>query len=317
MNVLCTGVLGSGSSYLAEYIVSNHPEYNLYGCARWHSTGSNRNIESIKNKVNLIECDLTDLGCVIRMLEKIKPVKIFNLASTANVRICFENPLSVYLNNVVSTANLLEAVRMVCPNTIFQHCSTSEVFGIPKESPMTDFHHIIPVNPYAASKASQENLCYAWGQSWKLNIILSRAFAYINPKRHDLFATSFARQIVEIEKGKRKVLEHGNLNSTRTLIDVRDMVRAYWMLSEKGESLTPYNIGGIDVLTVGEFLDKLIEHAKCPIEHYVNNDLLRPKDVTNQVCDSSRFIKLTGFVPKYTLDDSIQWLLECCRDYIK
>lgn len=317
MNILCTGATGSGGSYLCEYILENHPEHNLFGIHRWKSTGTLTNIENIKYKITILECDLLDLSSVIRVLQIAKPDRIYHLAAFANVRKCFDTPLAVINNNIMGTANLLEGIRLICPEAVIQMCSTSEVYGNPLNFPMTEDHPLKPVNPYSVSKLSQEALAYAYHKSWGLRVIITRMFAYINPRRHDLFATAFARQIARIEKGQKNYLEHGNLDSIRTIIDVRDAMRSYWIASELCDYGIAYNIGGKDVLSVGEFLSRLITHAKVPIECRLNNDLLRPVDVTKQVCDTTKFDTLTGFTPKYTLDDSIEFLLDYCRKDIK
>ena len=315
--VILTGVLGSGASYIAEYLVNNHPGVEIHGWARWHSTGSNTNIAHITDKIYMHEVDLMDLSAVIEALKKIKPTKILHLASTANVRTCFDTPLSIYQNNVMSTANLFQAVKMVCPDSIIQLCSTSEVYGNPQEYPMTEDHKSVPVNPYAASKASQEALAYGWGQSWGLKIIITRAFCYINPRRKDLFATSFAYQIAKIEAGLQDKLKHGNLDSIRTIMDVRDMAEAYWIGCEKCEYLTPYNIGGKFAISVGDFLEILKDHAKVPIICEQDKHLLRPKDVTRQVPDISKFYEATKWERKYTIEESVQWLLDEMRKEVK
>jgi GDPmannose 4,6-dehydratase/GDP-4-dehydro-6-deoxy-D-mannose reductase len=313
MNCLITGITGSGGSYLADYIIENHPDVKIFGLHRWHSAGHLNNIEHIKDKITILECDLMDLSSVIRALQISKPERIFHLASFANVRKCFDTPLAVINNNIIGTANLLEAVRLICPEAVLQICSTSEVYGNPLTFPMTEEHPLKPVNPYSVSKLSQEALAYAYHKSWGLRVVITRMFAYINPRRHDLFATAFAQQVVIIEHGLQDRLYHGNLDSIRTIIDVRDAMRSYWMASEKCEYGVPYNIGGKNVLSVGEFLDKLIKHAKCYIPTEQDKALLRPIDVTRQICDTSKFDDLTGFIPKYTLDESIEWLLEECR----
>jgi GDP-4-dehydro-6-deoxy-D-mannose reductase len=316
MNALITGITGSGGSYLAEYILKNHPNVNVYGLHRWHSAGTLTNIEAIKDKITILECDLLDLSSVIRALQIAKPDKIFHLAAFANVRKCFDTPLAVINNNIMGTANLLEGVRLICPEAILQMCSTSEVYGNPLTFPMTEEHPLKPVNPYSVSKLAQESLAYAYHKSWNLKVVTSRMFAYINPRRHDLFATSFARQVVKIECGLQDRLYHGNLDSIRTLVDVRDAMRSYWLASEKCPYGQPFNIGGADVLSVGDFLNKLIKHSKCYIHTEQDKSLLRPVDVSKQVCDTTKFDTLTGFKPKYTLDESIEWLLEYCRNKV-
>lgn len=313
MNILITGIAGSGGSYLAEYLVKNHPQHQVHGLRRWHSTTTADNLKGIRDKIIMHECDMNDLPSLIRIMRQIKPERIFNLASHANVRVAFDTPIAVLQNNILSTANLLESIRLECPDAYLQHCSTSEVYGNPSEFPMTENHPLKPVNPYSVSKLAQEALCHAYTQSWKIKTITTRAFCYINPRRRDLFATSFAYQIAEIEAGKREVLEHGNLSSIRTIIDVRDAVRAYWEAFEKGKMGEFYNIGGKEVVTVGEFLNILIKHAKCYILTEQNKSLLRPVDVTKQIPDTSKFDNQTGFKSEYSLDDCVEFLLNYAR----
>jgi len=103
MIVLVTGITGSGGSYLAEYILDNHPDVEVHGIFRWHSTSVLKNIERIKNDITLHDCDLYDLSAVIRTLDKIKPDRIFNLASHANVRVCFDNPIICRLPTFITS----------------------------------------------------------------------------------------------------------------------------------------------------------------------------------------------------------------------
>lgn len=316
MKILITGIAGSGGSYLAEYLVNEFPQLEIHGIFRWHSTTNQDNLKSIREKIVMHQCDMCDLPSLIRVMREVKPDRIFNLASHANVRVAFDTPIAVLQNNIMSTANLLEAIRLECPGSYLQHCSTSEVYGNPAEFPMTENHPLKPVNPYSVSKLTQEALCHAYAQAWKIKTITTRAFCYINPRRRDLFATSFAYQIAEIEAGKRDILHHGNLASIRTIQDVRDSMRAYWMAFERGTPGEFYNIGGTEILSVGDFLNRLIKHAKCYIPVEQDKNLLRPVDVTKQVPDTSKFITETGFKPKYSLDDSIDFLLNHVRKEI-
>lgn len=309
MNILITGITGSGGSYLAEFIKKEHPECKIHGICRWHSTGTEKNLNLISKDISIYECDLLDLGSIIRTLQVVKPEIIFHLASYANVRKCFDTPLSVVNNNIMGTANLLEGIKLVCPNCILHMCSTSEVYGNPQYTPIDEKHPIQPVNPYAVSKLTQESLSYAYYKSWGLKVIITRMFAYINPRRTDLFASAFAKQIVEIEQGKRKVLSHGNLHSTRTLIDVRDAMEAYWIAGQHCEFGVPYNIGGTTSLKIGEFLHEIIKYSKVPITTYEDPILLRPTDIDKQIPDASLFLAKTNWKPRYSLKDSIEFLL--------
>jgi GDPmannose 4,6-dehydratase/GDP-4-dehydro-6-deoxy-D-mannose reductase len=313
--ILITGIGGSGGSYLAEYIVNNHPETEVHGIARWHSTTEKNNLENIADKVKVHECDLNDLSATIRVLKEVKPDGIFHLASHANVRDSFINPLSVLSNNILGTANLFEAVRIAEIDPVIQLCSTSEVYGQvdPKNVPIKEDCPINPSNPYAVSKLAQDSLGYTYFKSYGMKIIRTRMFAYLNPRRSDLFATSFAMQVARIEAGLQKELRHGNLDSTRTIIDVRDAMESYWVALTKCRFGEVYNIGGATVITVGEFLDLLKKKAKCEIPSRVDPALLRPTDVTLQIPDVSKFQNETGWKPKYSFEESVEFLLDHCR----
>lgn len=311
--VLITGIAGAAGSYLAEYIVNEHPDVEVHGISRWHSTTSLYNLEGIKDKIIMHEGDLLDTGCIIRILRELKPKKIFNLAAHANVRVCFDNPDSVLYNNMFSTLRLLEAIRLECLDVIYNHCSTSEIYGNPIDIPITEKHPVNPVNTYAVSKLCQEALVYSYYKSWGLRVIITRAFAYICPRRGEIFSTSFARQVKNIEDGKQEFLYHGNLDSVRTLIDVRDIVRAYWVACDKCSVGVPYNIGGQEIISVREFLDLMVKKSSVPIICKQDPKLMRPTDVTNQIVDISKFVSATGFKPRYTLDQSIEFLLNHVR----
>jgi GDP-4-dehydro-6-deoxy-D-mannose reductase len=312
--VAISGGLGSGGSFLAEYILKNHPDYEVWIPARWHSTSSFKNIESIKDKVILREVDFNDISSILRFLQECMPEKIFNMAATANVAVSFKTPISVMQNNIFSTLNFLEAVRMICPETIFQHCSTSEVCGHTKVSPITEDNPLNACNPYAISKLTTEKLAIFYWEAFKLKIVITRAFCYWNPRRSDLFASSFAKQISLIEKGKQDILYHGNIGSIRAGIDVRDMVEAYWVASEKCDYGIPYNIGGSEGKTVGDILEILKSKSTVNIISMENPELLRKTDITNQIPDVSRFHKKTGWKPNITLDESMEWILEEFRN---
>ena len=142
-------------------------------------------------------------------------------------------------------------------------------------------------------------------------------FAYLNPRRSDLFASSFALQVARIEAGLQEVLMHGNLDSTRTLIDVRDAMGSYWLALTKGKVGEIYNIGGKTVIKVGEFLELLKKTANCDIPSKVDPKLLRPVDITLQIPDTSKFESETGWYPKYSFEESVNHLLDFCRKKIQ
>ncbi|MFH1368239.1 MAG: GDP-mannose 4,6-dehydratase [Elusimicrobiota bacterium] len=316
---LITGVSGSGGSYLADYIADNHPGVKLHGISRWHSTAANVNLKHATGRLTLHECDLTDFSSVLSVLRLARPEAIFHIASHANVRASFITPLSVLNNNIMGTANLFEAVRSAGIDPVIQLCSTSEVYGQvdPKNVPIKETCPLNPSSPYAVSKVTQDLMGYMYFKSYGMKIIRTRMFAYINPRRFDLFATSFALQVARIEAGLQKVLLHGNLNSVRTIIDVRDAMESYWVATVKCKFGEAYNIGGTTIIKVGEFLDILKKLAKVRIPSKADRKLFRPADVTLQIPDTSKFRRATGWKPKYSFEESVKFLLESCRNEVR
>lgn len=311
--ILITGIHGSGATYLAEYLYTL-PNLEIHGISRWHT---DRQVKSeVINKINIHECDLTDLGSVIRALELSQPDYIFHLAANANVKLSFTSPASVLNNNINGTVNLLEGLRILNLKPVVQLCGTSEVYGQVKkeEIPIKETQNIDPVNVYAISKFVQEKLVKSYFNSYGIPIIITRAFGYINPRRPDIFSSAFAKQIVDIERGNKTVLKHGDLNSIRTLLDVRDIVEAYWVAANNCEYGEAYNIGSTTPVKVGEYLEELKKLAKCEIKCETDPNLLRPVDVTLQIPDVSKFYKATGWTPKYTYEETMKFLLDHYRN---
>lgn len=313
--VLITGIAGSGASYLAEYILQNHPGVHVHGLSRRHTASQNKNIEGILDKITIHEADLVDFDAVFSAVKNVKPDAIFHLASYANVLMSFNEPQGFLSNNILGTVNLLEAVRLAKLDPVIQLCSTSEVYGQvdPKYVPIKEDTPLNPVSPYAVSKTTQDLLGWSYFASYKMRIVRTRMFTYINPRRPGLFAASFAKQIAWIEKGLQKELLHGNLDSVRTIIDVRDGAAAYWEAIIHCKYGEAYNIGGTDPVTVGEMLDRLIALSNKPIPKRCDPDLLRPADVTLQIPCVDKFIRETGWKPKYTLEESLNFLLDYWR----
>lgn len=312
--VLITGIAGSGGSYLAEYICKNHSEVEIHGLA--YSRSTRKNLENILNKVIPHEADLMDFGSVFSVLEEVRPDVIFHLAAFANVRASFDTPNSFLSNNILGTSNLFEAVRLARLDPIIQLCSTSEVYGQvePNDVPIKEDAPMKPASPYAVSKATQDLLGWTYFISYKIKIIRTRMFTYLNPRRTDLFASSFARQVAWIEQGLQKELTHGNLDSVRTVIDMRDAMRAYWLTILHCRPGEAYNIGGTTSMKVGNFLERLIALSKTSIPTRCDPALLRPADVTLQIPCVDKFASETGWKPEYSFDDSLTHLLDFWRE---
>ena len=215
----------------------------------------------------------------------------------------------------MGTLNLLEAIHKAEIDPVVQICSTSEVYGQvdPKNVPITEACPLNPSSPYAVSKVTQDLLGHTYFRSYGMKVIRTRMFAYLNPRRFDLFATAFALQVARIEEGLQKELRHGNLESVRTIIDVRDAMDSYWVAAEKGQPGEIYNIGGDTTMKVGEFLDILKQKATCDIPSREDPALLRPADVTLQIPNVDKFTNETGWKPKYSFEQSVDHILNHVR----
>lgn len=316
--VLITGINGSGGSYLAEYCV-NIKGAHVIGPVREKS--NTRNLNKIREKIDLYNINLEDYNAVYKLIEKTRPTMIFHLASNADVRGSFDQPVQTFNGNMAVTLSVLEAVRKLKQeegyNPKIQICSTSEVYGKvdPKFCPITEECPLKPINPYAVSKMAQDNFGYVYFLCYGLNIVRTRMFTYLNARRANLFATAFAKQILEIKQGKRTVLNHGNLDSTRSFIDVREVAEAYWIANEKCPAGEVYNIGGSNSIKIGKFLEILIDKMKVPVKTYQDPSLMRPSDTGIQVPDMSKFTKQTGWKPTISFEDSMDYFIKELEEY--
>ncbi len=307
-----TGISGSGGSYLAQYLKRKNKNLKIIGTTRRDSFKLKKELQKI---AKIEKLDLTNFSKVEKFLRLNKPDLIYHLASYADVRKSFLKPTEVIENNYKITINLLEAIKKLKINPLIIICSTSEVYGDVKKNQIPIKENLLmqPVSPYALSKCFQDLTAQVYYKAYKLNIIITRMFSYTNARRFNLFQSSFAKQIVDIEKGKKRILTHGNLNSVRTLIDTNDALEAYWLAAKKGKVGEIYNISGKDVMSVKQVLKFLIKNSKKKIKSKLSKDLVRPKDVTLQIASSKKFMKDTNWRPKIRANKSLLNLLNTLR----
>ena len=307
--VLITGISGSGGSYLAEYIIKINPAIKIFGTYRKFNSV---NLKNIKTKIKIFKSNLSSIKIVSKILKKTKPDVIFHLASDADVKKSFLKPYKLVMENNSITLNLLESVRKYKGNPLIIMCSTSEVYGdVPKKNmPISEKNKINPNNPYAVSKVFQDVLCQTYHKNFDMKIIITRMFTYLNPRRKNLFASHWAYQINKIKLKKQKYLFHGNLNSTRTIMDVRDAVRAYWLAAKKCKVGEIYNIGSNRIIKLKSFMKILLVNAKLKVICKKDKKLFRKTDISFQIPDSRKFKRETKWRPEIGLKDSINFLIE-------
>jgi len=317
--VLITGVTGFVGSHLADFLLNK--EVEIFGTFRWRSP--KENIKHIINKLNLVNCELLDSTSVMDCIKTVNPDVIFHLAAQSYVPVSFKKPKITLETNIIGTLNLLEAVRHFKLDPVIHICSTSEVYGQVKEDelPIKETNPLRPASPYAVSKVGEDLISYQYYLSYGLKTIRTRMFTHTGPRRGEVFVVSaFAKQIAMIELGQKDpVLKVGNLNSVRTFLDVRDAVRAYWLLVKLCKPGEVYNIAGYRTMSIREMLDLLLDYSsiKNEVKIEVDSKLLRPSDVTLQIPNIDKFVRETNWKAEIPLEKTLQDTLNYWRNNLK
>lgn len=323
--VLITGITGMVGSHLLDFLFKN-TKWNIYGIIRWRSPLDNIS-QHIKN-INLGKRIFLEYGDIREphnldfIIKKIEPDYVYHLAAQSYPKTSFNMPNDTYETNIIGTSNLLESLKRYKKNALIHVCSSSEVFGrVPKEMlPINEECNFHPASPYAISKTGTDLVARFYAEAYKMKIMTTRMFTHTGPRRGDVFAeSSFAKQIAMIEAGLMEpVVRVGNLKSLRTIADVRDAVRAYFLLLTKnpipGEV---YNIGGNYTCTVEDILRFLISKSNKKINYKIDTNRLRPIDADLQVPDTSKFKNHTGWEPKYKFEKTMLDLLNYWRKKVK
>lgn len=318
MRVLITGITGFAGSHLADYILANHSDVEVFGTIRWRSR--RENICHIEEKIVLFEADLKDIVSLEKCLAEIKPDRIFHLGAQSYVPFSWNCPVETFTINSIGQINLFEAILSLKLSPKIQVAGSSEEYGFvyPDEVPMKETNPLRPLSPYAVSKVAQDLLGWQYFKSYGLRVVRTRGFNHTGPRRGEVFICSnFAKQIAEIEKGKREpIIYVGNLEAKRDFTDVRDIARAYWLSIEKGEEGEVYNIGTGKAYAMKEVLDMLLSVSKVNVKIEVDPLRLRPSDVPILLSDCTKFVNLTGWKPKIPFRDSLQDLLNYWRERV-
>lgn len=225
----------------------------------------------------------------------------------------FENPTETFQTNILGTLNLFEAIRNANIDPVIQVSSSSEVYGKVNQNqiPINEEVLFFPTNPYGISKVAVDLLGFQYFQTYGLKTVITRAFPHTGPRRNSLFAeSSFAKQLIEIKNGKNNKISVGNLDTLRTILDVRDMVKAYWISTEECTFGEAYNIGNETPITMNQLLTKLMELSNVKTSIKKDKKLLRPNDTSVHIPNTNKFRKQTKWEPKITLEKTLNDLLD-------
>jgi GDP-mannose 4,6-dehydratase len=322
-----TGISGMAGSHLAEYLLEN-TDWNIVGLTRWRSP-----LDNIKALVKIVDKgerlsleygDITDSTSINSIIKKVKPDYMFHLAAQSYPSSSFTAPLDTLSTNILGTTVILEALKKYSRDCITHVCASSEIFGkVPKEkTPINEDCAFHPLSPYAISKVGADLLGRYYAEAFNMTIMTTRMFTHTGPRRGDVFAEStFAKQIAMIENGLMEpIVKVGNLDSLRTIADVRDAVRAYYMLVTVNPTKGGYyNIGGTISCTIGDVLKKLISLStkKDTIKIETDPTRLRPIDANIQVPDMTKFQSHTGWKPEISFDKTMTDLLNYWREQVQ
>ena len=324
---LITGITGMVGSHLADFLLAN-TDWDVYGMCRWRSPLDN--VQHLLDRANrrdrlfFIDGDLCDSISLQGAIEASRPDYVFHLAAQSYPTTSFTSPIATLDTNILGTTRLLEAIRRCREiEPVIHVCASSEVFGrVSRDKlPIAEECAFHPASPYAISKAGTDLVGRFYAEAYGMTVMMTRMFTHTGPRRGDVFAeSSFAKQIAMIEEGLLPpVVKTGNLDSLRTWSDVRDAVRAYYMLV----TVDPvpgayYNIGGAFHCTVGDMLRHLISLSSRADEIRVETEAarLRPLDADLQVPDTTKFRDHTGWEPEIPFEKTMQDLLTYWRERI-
>ncbi len=317
--VLITGMTGMVGSHLADLLLSEEQDCQIFGTKRWRSPLNN--INHLLGRVTLFDCNLADSMNCLKLIDAVRPDYIFHLAALSYVPDSWVLPEVTLSNNTMMQLHLFEAIRHVGIDPIVQVALSSEQYGkvFPHEVPIRENNPFRPLSPYAVSKVGQDMLAYQYHQSYGLKVIRTRAFNHEGPRRGEVFVTSnFAKQIAEIEAGiKPPIIYVGNLSAQRDWSDVRDIVRGYWLAVQHCIPGEDYVLASGKSRTIRQMLDILLSFTSKKIEIAVDPARMRPSDVEILQGDASKFKAATGWEPRYAFEQTMEDLLNYWRHEIK
>ncbi len=311
VNYLITGISGFVAGHYLEYLSENKPYARVIGIddrACPHLLLNNH----FKKQIKIYRMSLLDQKRQEELIKITKPDYIVHLASYSSVAFSWKEPVRSFINNTNIFLNIAEAVRKSRLRPRILSIGSSEEYGMAKKSdmPLKEDARLNPISPYAAARVSQEMISMVYAKGYGLPIVCTRSFNHIGPRQSDAFiVSSLARQIVKYKKGKRDQIVCGDLDIVRDFIDVRDAVRAYDLLLEKGRPGEVYNVCSGNGHKLSEILNMLQEIACAPVPTRRDRSLARPADNPIIIGSCEKLRKETRFQRKYDLRQSLTDIL--------
>jgi len=297
---LITGITGQDGSYLAEFLLEKG--YRVIGIKRRTSLIATHRIDHLLHNDNfkLVYGSMHDSGWMYEILTKYQPDEIYNLAAQSHVRVSFDCPIETSDIVAIGTLRLLEAVRLICPNSKFYQASSSEMFGDNPEAPQSEETALMPASPYACSKVFAHNLMRNYREGYNMFCSSGILFNHESPRRGETFVTrKITMAAAKIKLGLQEKLYLGNLDAKRDWGFAGDYVEAMWLMLQQ-DNPDDFVIATGETHTVKDFLEVVFEYAGLKIEDYVEIDprLFRPHEVPLLLGDASKAKEKLGWVPK-------------------
>ena len=310
MKALIIGGAGFVGNYLIDHL-KNDLKWDVFVTKMAHETLNN-------DKAKVLDLDILDKDQITNLLKKVRPDYIIHLAAQSSVGLSWKNPALTIDVNVKGSVNVLDAIRELDYKPRVLLIGSGEEYGHikPEESPIVEENAVRPGNIYAATKACQNMIGKIYADGYDMDVMMVRAFNHIGPNQTPVFVIAdFCKQVADIEHGKAEpVIYTGNLSAKRDFTDVRDVVRAYGLLIQKGQKGETYNIGSGNAIAIQEILDRILKFSKVEIKAEVDAKKLRPVDVPIIEADTTKIRECTGWKPEIPLDITLNETLEYWRN---
>ncbi len=316
MRALVTGVSGFVGGHLSEHLFASGDQVvGISKSGRWPADLAEIGRSARIERFDLLEDDPADLAALIRRKQ---PEAIYHLAAQSNPQASMADPRGTWALNLGGALNLLEAVKAAgleqSPRIVLVGSGVCYGSPAPEHVPVSESCPLRPNNPYAASKAAADLLGIQNHLTDKLDVVVVRPFNHAGPRQSPRYVlATLAQQVVEVEQGRKECVEVGNLEVVRDYTDVRDVVRGYRMLAERGRAGEVYNLGSGLGLKLTDAVRRLTELAARPIEVRVDPARVRPVDLPLLVADPSKIKAETGWAPIYSIDQTLKDMLESFR----